>query len=98
MFFKKWILLLYGKYLESPLIQRYYAGLAVQARYLYQQSELFKLRWQEMGLVFARDGFEQDGEYFFRKAQKEPLRIRLQILLDAFGKKESKPYYIQGER
>lgn len=95
MFFKKLIFLLYKNFLQLNIVQRYYAGLAVQARFLYQQSPLFKYRWQELGLDFAKESFDNtsDGEYFFHKAQKEPFKIRFQIFLDAISSKEPRPYY-----
>jgi len=91
--------LLYKNFIQLKwkILGRYYEGLAVQARFLYQQSELFKLRWQELGLDFARESFDNnpgDGEYFFRKAQKEPFKIRWQIFLDALRRKEPRPYYL----
>lgn len=95
MFFKKLIFLLYKNYIQLKwkIFWRYYAGLAVQARFLYQQSPLFKYRWQEMGLDFARESFDNtpsDGEYFFWKARKEPFKIRWQIFLDAITEKKAK--------
>lgn len=83
--------------LKWRIFQRYYGGLAVQARFLYQQSPLFKYRWQELGLNFARESFDNnpsDGEYFFHKAQKESFIIRWQIFLDAISGKEPRPYYL----
>ena len=82
--------------LKWRILRRYYNGLAVQARFLYQQSPLFKYRWQELGLDFARESFDKssDGEYFFHKAQKEPFMIRWQIFLDALTGKEPRPYYL----
>ena len=102
MLFKKIIFLLCKKYIEMrwKLLGKYYEGLMVQARFLYRQSELFKLRWREMGLEFAEKTFDStnDYTYFFHKAKKEPLLIRWQILLDALSKKEPRPYYIKEER
>lgn len=97
MFFNKLIFLLYKNFLQLKIVQRYYEGLAVQTRFLYQQSELFKLRWQEMGLDFARESFEKselDQQYFFWKAKQEPFRIRFQIFVDAITGKEPRPYYL----
>ncbi len=102
MFFKKLIFLFYKKFIQLKwkLLGSYYTGLAVQARFLYQQSELFKLRWQELGLDFAKESFDNtsDGEYFFRKAQKEPFIIRFNIFLNAVTGKEPRPYYIKEEK
>ncbi len=100
MFFKKILSLLRKTYirLKWKILWPYYE--AVQTRFLYQQSELFKLRWQELGLDFARESFEKSEDeqlYFFRKAQKEPFIIRFNIFMDALTNKEPKPYYIKGE-
>lgn len=100
MFFKKLIFLFYKKFIQLKwkVLKPYYAGIAVQARFLYQQSELFKLRWQQLGLDFARESFDNnpsDGEYFFRKAQKEPFIIRFHIFMDALTGKEPRPYYVE---
>ncbi len=100
MLFKK-ILFFFAKkliQLKWTLLKRYYAGLAVQTRFLYQRSELFKTRWQEMGLDFARESFEKselDQQYFFWKAQQEPFCIRFQIFIDAITGKEPRPYYLE---
>lgn len=98
MFIKKLIFLFCKRFipLKWKILESYYTGLAVQARFLYQQSELFKLRWRELGLDFARESFynTSDGEFFFRKAQKEPFRIRFQIFIDAISGKEPRPYYL----
>jgi len=99
MFFKKIIFFFCKKFIQLKwtLLEQYYTGLAVQTRFLYQQSELFKLRWQEMGLDFARESFEKselDQQYFFWKAKQEPFRIRFQIFMDAVTGKEPRPYYL----
>lgn len=99
MFFKKIIFFFCKKFIQLKwkLLWRYYAGLAVQTRFLYQQSELFKLRWREMGLEFAKESFEKsesDQQCFFWKARKEPFKIRFQIFLDAITRKEPRPYYL----
>ncbi|HXK41025.1 MAG: hypothetical protein A3G45_00300 [Candidatus Staskawiczbacteria bacterium RIFCSPLOWO2_12_FULL_37_15] len=53
------------------LLGDYYSRLAVQARYLYRQSSLFKDRWQHIGLDYAENSFEDVADHFFRKAKKE---------------------------
>ncbi len=76
----------------------YYNGLAVQTYFLYRQSELFKLRWQEMGLDFALESFKNNPDeqmFFFHKAQKEPFIIKFNIFMDAITGKELHPYYIK---
>ncbi len=79
------------------LLGFYYNGLAVQAGYLYRQSDLFKFRWQELGLAYAENTFmENKGEqlHFFEKARKEPLWIRFNIFLDGLTGREYRPYYL----
>ena len=90
------IFLLYKKFLQLEITKQYYVGLAVQARFLYRQSTLFKDRWQQIGLKFAEETFEntETGEYFFHKAQKEPFMIRFQIFLDTITGKEPTAYYL----
>ena len=80
--------------LKFRLLQPYYDGLVVQARYLYRQSPLFKYRWQELGLEFAESTFEKDVTHFFHEAQKEPFLIRAKIFWDAISGREPKPYYL----
>lgn len=92
---KKWF------WLKDKLLGRYYVGLGVQTRFLYQQSPLFKYRWQELGIDFAKESFDNnpdDQVYFFRKAQKEPFKIRIRIFLDALAGKEPIAYYISEEK
>jgi len=102
MFFKKLIFLFCKKFIQLKwkIFGHYYYGLAIQARFLYRQSDLFKLRWQELGLVFAEKSFDDtddtdDGVFFFRKAQKEPFIIRFCIFVDALAGKEPRPYYLK---
>lgn len=79
------------------LLKRYYAGLAVQARFLYRQSKLYKLRWQEVSYDFSEEMWEQSGLMFFEKAKKEPLIIRVKIFYDTMilrkNTDEINPYY-----
>ena len=70
----------------------YYSRLAVQARYLYRSSQLFKDRWQQIGLDYAEESFDNVGEHFFNKAKKEHILIRGRIILDSFLGKEPRPY------
>lgn len=72
----------------------YHIRLAYQARYLYRQSELFRLRRDAMGLEFADTSFKYDQIHFWHKAQKEPLQIRLRLFLDGLQGKELMAYYI----
>ena len=69
-------------------------GLAVQAKFLYRQSDLFKNRYQQLGLEFAEQTFEQNAFYFFKKAQEEPFIIKAKIFFDAVSGKKPKPYYM----
>ena len=99
MFFKKLLFLFCKRYLQLKwkVLKPYYEGLAVQTMFLYRQSTLFKDRWQQLGLKFAEESFKKSpGEQmlFFHKAQKEPLKIRFQIFMDAVTGKEPRPYYI----
>ncbi len=77
------------------LLRPYYHGLSIQARYLYRRSDLFKLRWEQLGHEYALESFEGDTAlYFFGLAKKEHWRIRLQIFIDATVGREPKPYFI----
>ncbi len=88
-------LALYALFLELKyqLLKPYFAGLAIQAKFLYRQSDLFKSRYQELGLETAEKLFEKDAVSFFKKAQKEPFAIRLQIFIDATFGRQQRPYY-----
>ena len=68
--------------LKGRLLGDYYTRLAVQARYLYRSSQLFRDRWQQVSLEYAEESFSRVGEHFFHKAQKEHILIRGRILLD----------------
>lgn len=75
------------------LLAPYYQGLAVQARYLYRTSDMFKLRWEALGYDYAIESFAgETGLYFFDKARNEHWRIRLQIFVDATLGRNLKPY------
>jgi hypothetical protein len=73
----------------------YYDRLAIQAYYLYRQSDLFKNRWREMGLQFAEDSFAADCRYFFSKAKHEPIGIRARLFWDGLTKKPLRTYYLR---
>lgn len=100
MSFKKLIFLIGKQFIDLKwkILEPYYVGLAVQTRFLYRQSTLFKDRWQQVGLEFAEQSFENNKNeqtHFFRKAQKEPFSIRFQIFWDTMIKKEKPtPYYL----
>src|SRR3989344_2703999 len=70
----------------------YYGRLAVQARYLYGQSQLFKDRWQQIDLDFAETTFDNVAVHFFHKAQQEHIHIRARILLDSLTGRTARPY------
>ena len=76
------------------LLGPYYAGLAVQAEYLYRQSELYKNRWRVMGQEFADEAFKGDALLFFHHAQHGPWLIKFMIFIDATLGKAPTPYYI----
>ena len=86
---------IYKFYTEKKwqLLRFYYDRLMYQANFLYRQSDLFKMRWQQMGLDFAEKSFEGDVKLFFWKAQNESFRIRLQLFLDGLLNREIKSYY-----
>jgi hypothetical protein len=88
-------LALYVLFLELRyrLLKPYFSSLAIQARFLYRQSDLFKNRYQQLGLEAAEKLFEKDAISFFKKAQKEPLIIRLQLFFDATFGREQRAYY-----
>lgn len=72
----------------------YYKGLLAQAEFLYRQSPLFRERWLTMGLQYAEDMFQNEVEYFFRKAKQEPFLIRWQIFWDSLLGRPVQTYYI----
>lgn len=77
----------------------YYNRIAVQARYIYRQSSLFKERWQEVGLDYAEKSFDDDlngiGQYFAWKARNSPWPIKKQIILDWLLSRPARPYAIR---
>lgn len=79
------------------LLGDYYARLAVQARYLYRQSLLFKERWQQVGLDYAEESFDNVAEHFFHKAKKEHILIRGRILLDSILGRPPQAYAISDD-
>ncbi len=80
------------------LLSSYYDRLYHQAKFLYRQSDLFKLRWQEFGLDFAEKTYERDSIIFLNLAKKEPIRIRWQLFLDGLLNRELQTYYFKEER
>ncbi len=80
--------------LKWKLLGFYYARLLCQARHLYEQSDLFRMRWQEISMEFAKESFDGDAQFFFHKAQKCPLIIRLHLFADGLLNRELRPYYI----
>ncbi len=79
--------------LKYKLLRPYIEGLIIQARFLYRQSDLFKERLYYFGLETAEKLFEKDAVFFFNKAKKEPLPIRLRIFIDATLNRKQRPYY-----
>jgi len=78
----------------------YYVRLWYQAYWLYTQSELFKLRWHEMGLEFAEQSFANDhagAKHFFLLAKKEHWRVRLELFLDGLLDREWNKHYVASE-
>lgn len=80
-------------------LRDYYNRLAIQAAFLYGQSELFKLRWQELGSEYAESSFAAPGTgmYFFEKAKRAPLEIRWQLLKDSLARRPMRAYYMEDE-
>ncbi len=80
-------------------LKDYYNRLAVQAEFLYRQSDLFKTRYRELGLNYANASFTDDGTgmHFFEKAKHEPLGIRFQFLLDSLAGRPMQAYYAESE-
>ena len=80
------------------LLQPYFVGIGVQARFLYKRSELFRLRYEALGLEYAESSFKgSTAEHFFAEARKCHLRIRLQIFIDAMLGRTPRPYYVSEE-
>ena len=76
----------------------YYSRLVVQAQYLYRQSDLFKMRWQEMGLDYAEESFEGEiARYFLHKAKKEPFVIKWRHFKDSLMNRPAQPYFLQDD-
>jgi hypothetical protein len=80
------------------LLSDYYVRLSIQARYLYKQSSLFKDRWQQIGLDYAEQSFDDDlggiGRHFFWKAQHSPWPIKKRIILDWVLDRPARSYAI----
>lgn len=81
--------------LKWAILGDYYARLCVRARYLYRSSQLFKDRWQQIGLDYAEESFDNVGEHFFHKAKKEHVLIRGRIMLDSILGRPPRPYAIR---
>ena len=88
--------------LKRALLGDYYIRLGVQARYLYRSSQLFNDRWQQMGLDYAYQSFDDDlngiGQYFFRKARHSPWPIKKRIVIDWFLGRPAQAYAISEDR
>ena len=87
--------------LKWAILGGYYLRLAMQARYLYRSSQLFKDRWQQIGLDYAEQSFEEDfgyiGRHFFWKAQNSPWPIKKQIIFDWLLNRPEQPYAISDQ-
>lgn len=85
-------------WLKRYVLGDYYTRIGVQARYLYRQSELFRLRWQELGLNYAEESFDNDlrgiGQHFFHKAQQSPWIVKKRIITDWLLGRPAQPYAI----
>jgi len=78
-FFRLCVLYFIYRYvvLKHWLLAPYYRGIAVQAKYLYRTSDLFKERWKGFSYEYAKQGLTGDiGIRFFNEARRAPWRIR----------------------
>lgn len=82
--------------LISPIQKRYYVGIALQTDFDYMHSERFRLRYEALGLDFAKEAFfenRKEREYFFNLTRENaPLTIRLAHLCDAILGRTPRPY------
>lgn len=80
-------------------VKDYYERLAVQARHMYRQSELFRLRWRELGLEYAEESFiaPSTGTHFFEKAKRAPFAVRWRIFKDSLTGQPVQPYEWEDE-
>lgn len=91
-----WPLLRFSIVVKHWVLAPYYDGLAVQARYLYRTSDLFRFRWEALGYDFAMDLDKDTGLYFMHKARQEHWYVRLRIFLDATLGRKPRPYEYDG--
>lgn len=76
------------------VLRDYIARVDTQAYQLYKESQLFNLRWQEMGLEFAEGSYKQNRFFFVDKVRKGPLPIRLRLWWDFFTGSPYNAYYL----
>lgn len=79
------------------ILQDYIVRVDTQAYQLYKESQLFNLRWQEMGLEFAEESYKQDRFFFIDKVRKGPLPIRLRLFRDFLMRAPHNAYYLTEE-
>lgn len=77
------------------ILRDYLERVRVQAYQLYKESQLFNLRWQEMGLKFAEESYEQDETLFMDKVRKGPMVIRLRLFRDFLTGAPYNAYFIR---
>jgi hypothetical protein len=93
---KYWLLLNLAR-LRWMIFRPYYTRLMVQAHYLYGQSDLYKHKWESLGLEFADSGFEENANYFFWKAQQSSWIIKRQIIADMIMGRPARPYCLSDD-
>lgn len=81
--------------LKIRCFRYYYVRLIYQAEAIYRRSKKFQDRYNAHGLKVAREMFEQDKDYFFSEAQKEPWAIKVRLFWDGFSAKDLKTYELQ---
>lgn len=92
------VIRLYAAFMHLPIVMRYYEGIAVQAKYLYRTSDLYRLRWEACGIDYADECFRPDSTdawLFFQKARRAPIIIRMAHLRDALLSREPRPYELE---
>jgi len=76
------------------ILRDYIVRVDIQAHQLYKESQLFNLRWQELGLEYAEQSYEQEKFIFIDKVRKGSLLIRLQLLWDSIIGAPYQAYYL----
>ncbi len=80
--------------LKYTILRDYIVRVDIQAHQLYKESQLFNLRWQELGLEYAEQSYKQNRLFFIDKVRKGSLRIRSQLFLDFIIGAPYRAYYL----